>query len=193
MNIISSNCLGGHLYRDLLHCEYGNPFIWSRIHNEDFIYLISNFSKINFYNYEILKQAPELKKFKIRIDDKFEVNYNHHIFSPKHSTPTKIGIDVYYNKIWEYITEKYEKRLAIMEDRIDLVAVDDFGGYDIERIYNICKSNRIRCFMCTDKLEEEYSDYILVRKRFSVGSHGPGPGDIHLKYGNEIKEFLGIR
>ena len=28
MNIITNNCLGGHIYRDVLKTEYQNPFIW---------------------------------------------------------------------------------------------------------------------------------------------------------------------
>lgn len=193
MNIISSNCFAGYLYRDLLHYRYENPFIWTCIHNDDFLFLLEHFDEINFRNYEILKQTNDLYKFKIRIDNKFEVFYNHHIFSKEYNIPTKIGINVFYNKIWEYIKEKYEYRLTLMSKHIDLVAVDDFGGYDIKKIYTICKQKKIKLFMCTDLLPEETSENCIIRRRFKVDNHGPGPGDIHLKYGNLIKEFLGIK
>lgn len=194
MNIISTNCLAGHLYRDLLKCEYKNPFIWTNIWNKDFLYLIEHFKEIDFHNYEIQKNSNLLLLFKICIDNKVNVEYNHYIFSTKYNTPTKIGIDIYYNKIWEYISEKYEKRLSLMNNNIDLVAIDDFGGdYDINKIYNICKEKQIKLFMCTDNIPEETNDNCIIRKRFIVENHGPGPGDIHLKYGDLIKEFLGIK
>lgn len=39
MNIISANCLDGHIYRDLLHVKYDNQFICTRIDSDSFYLL----------------------------------------------------------------------------------------------------------------------------------------------------------
>lgn len=193
MNIVTTNCLGGHIYRDLLRTKYGNPFVWTNIWNKDFIELIKYWDEINLENYQLLHVANGSKTLKLLIDSRVNVEYNHYIFSKIHNIPTKIGIDIYYDKIWEYLIEKYEKRLSSMSKHIDLIAVDDFGGYDIKEIYEICKDKMIKCFICTDKLPEESSNTVIIRPRFRVEDHGPGPGDIPIKYGKEIKTLLGIR
>ena len=58
MNIISTNCLAGHLYRDLLKCEYKNPFIKagttiSILGFLLFIFVLFRFKIINVQNVSI--------------------------------------------------------------------------------------------------------------------------------------------
>lgn len=61
MNIITNNCLGGFIYRDILKTEYQNPFIWTYIKTNEFIFLCENYNKINFHNYELSKKGNTKK------------------------------------------------------------------------------------------------------------------------------------
>ena len=61
MNIITNNCLGGFIYRDILKTEYQNPFIWTGIEIEKFIDFVDNFDKIDFTNVMIEKEGEGLK------------------------------------------------------------------------------------------------------------------------------------
>lgn len=114
MNIISNNCLNGYLYRDCLKEEFGNPFIWTVIDFNSMLYLIKNWNTINFKNYELVKD--ESWNFSIIIDNKVKVQYVHYKFNKnvEFRDKTGPGTDVESNKIWEYIIQKYEERLARM-------------------------------------------------------------------------------
>lgn len=102
MNIISNNCLGGHLYRDFLNSEFENPFAWTVIDFNSMLYLVNNWYDINFKNYELVKD--EKWNFSIIIDNNVKIQYVHYKFSPKATTitQTKPSTDIFYNKIWEY-------------------------------------------------------------------------------------------
>jgi len=47
MNIISNNCLGGFIYKDFLQIKYENPFIFSLMDYDDFLYLLENYETID--------------------------------------------------------------------------------------------------------------------------------------------------
>ena len=81
MNIITSNCLGGFIYRDILNQEYQNPFIWTKfLNNEMFIDFVDNFKNINFDNVMIEKEGDGLtNNFITVIDDKYFLK-NRHIY-----------------------------------------------------------------------------------------------------------------
>lgn len=114
MNIISSNCLSGHLYRDYLNTEFENPFAWTVIDFKSMLYLVEKWNTINFKNYELVKDINW--NFSIIIDNNVKVQYVHYKFSPKATTilQTKPSTDIFYNKIWEYIVDVYNKRLNRM-------------------------------------------------------------------------------
>ena len=137
MNIISNNCLGGFIYRDILKTEYKNPFIWSSFDPDNFIEFIDNYETINFDNYELFKLGPGMNhNFKLKIDDKYILNNDHMWFDANAKTPTVFQInncDIKYCKIWEYIVNNYEKRLKRMKNEIKTV----FIFYDHEKV---CKS-----------------------------------------------------
>lgn len=115
MNIISNNCLSGFLYKDFLRTEFENPFVWSVIDFKSMLYLIQNYNKINFKNFELIKDNNW--NFSIIIDNNIKVQYVHYKFSPTAKTVQinpKIAGEVFYNKIWEYIINIYNKRLERM-------------------------------------------------------------------------------
>ena len=122
MNIISNCCLGGFIYQDVLKVQFSNPFIWSWLNQDDVIYLIQNYDKIDFNNYELstynnLPLKDEVC-FQLTIDDKIKIIYSHYQFIKNKDV---LEIDrtrnmVYHNKIWEYVVAKYDERLKRMID-----------------------------------------------------------------------------
>lgn len=112
MNIISNSCLGAFLYKEVLRIPYSNPFCWNVIDDESLVYLIQNYDKIDFENFELVKD--EHKNFYIVIDNHVKVWFIHYRYSEKDTSIRIEGEDVFYSKIWEYIVECYEKRLERM-------------------------------------------------------------------------------
>lgn len=111
-NIITNNCLGGHIYRDVLKTEYKNPFIWCFL--EPYFDFIQNYPNINLFNYKLEKIDKKLGRFKIVIDNKYELKFWHYYFDKNAKTLIIDGRNVRYNKIWEYIVQKYEERTKRM-------------------------------------------------------------------------------
>ena len=120
MNIISNCCLGGFVYKDVIEHQFSNPFIWAWLNKEDMVYLVQNYDKINFKNYELstynnLPLKDEVC-FQMNIDDKIKIIYSHYQFIKNKDT---LEIDrkrnmVYHNRIWEYVVAKYNERLERM-------------------------------------------------------------------------------
>lgn len=130
MNIIANTCIGARLYQ-LNNCEYTNPFMWSIVSADDMIKLIENYDKINFKNFIIEKSdyynrtefykkqfINELKQpyfiFKIKIDNLIDVHYVHYMFNSNYENKTVVDVNVFWNKIWEYVVEKYKNRVEKM-------------------------------------------------------------------------------
>lgn len=191
MNIISNNCLGGYIYRDILKEEYQNPFIWTRLDNLDLINLLENFDIIKFENVELFKESNKLEKFRLRIDDKIKLQFNHYLFDQKYDKPTVIGIDVHYNKIWKYIIDVYLKRLKRMQKEIDFIFIEDNGTYNIDKIISIVQTKNIKTFIITNKKPKLISDTLVIvphikYKEFQAHFYRD-------YYKNEIKDFLKMK
>ena len=111
-NIIANNCTGSRLYQQMGK-QYGNPFMWCVINPEDFLYLYNHYYEIDYWNYELVKKNGE---YQIIIDGKITVQYVHYKYGENDTVPTKKNndMDIYYDKIEQYIVEKYENRLKRM-------------------------------------------------------------------------------
>ena len=118
MNLISNNCVGGWIYKELNN-GYNNPFVWNIIQDESFLYLINNFSKIDFKNrYLTTAKIPQVKNrdvFAIEVDNSFVITYPHYVMDCKYENPTRCksdftGWDIRYKNIDEYILNKYDER-----------------------------------------------------------------------------------
>ena len=194
MNILSTNCLSGHIYKDVLQQPYESPFVWCRIFPDSFIHLIDNWDNINFT--KISMTTKDMTTFYTTIDKCVTIRWSHYLFHQSYSTPTQIGVNVYYNKIWEYIIEKYIDRLHRMRNLIDLVAVDDFYGnddnsdYDLSKIIQICTKHKYKLFICSNRLPQANSDSLVIIPRATIHGGSPGPGDIASECGQTIKTLL---
>ena len=112
MNIICNSCVGGFLYKNELKCEFKNPFIWNIIDFNSMLFLVKNYDKINFNNFELKKDKNW--NFSIIIDNHITIQYVHYKFDAKANKPYIKYIDLYSNKIWEIIVNKYEERTKRM-------------------------------------------------------------------------------
>lgn len=117
--IISNSCVGSRIYEQMKE-QFNHPLIWARILRDDVFSMIDNWGKINFSNFELVNPVESYPIFGIRIDKKFTVYYPHYIKDEQYDTPTKMvntacGLDIRYNKIDEYIIDKYKERLKRMD------------------------------------------------------------------------------
>lgn len=142
MNLITNRCLGAYIYRDVLHEQYKNPFIWTGIETPDFQRLFEFYDSIDFNKTIIGAENPqELKHFYLVIDGKVRVDYSHVLFERTATSPILRGNNIYYNKPWEYIVDKYAERLLRMIEPPVFMFMDiDFNrDYDISDIAYRCK------------------------------------------------------
>ena len=161
MNLIGNSCLSSFITKEHIKEGYSNPFCWCVIDINSFCYLIENFDKINFWNYELVKD--ENWNFYIIIDEKIKVKFVHYKFSKQHSTILRKGLDVFYNKIWTYIVEKYETRLKRMlekkEEPIFIIGSSydkNFGSIDAEDIKRICNLKTHYKIIMTSNINVDY-------------------------------------
>ena len=167
INIITNNCLGGFIYRDIFKCKYQNPFIWTLFEINDFIDFINNFEKINFNNITIDKNGIDLNNnFITVIDNKYRLKNPHIKFDKNFDKPTKstkYPWYIYYNKPWEYIFEKYNKRLALMKGKPKfLIYEPEITEKQIEKLIDICEKHKYKCCIITNKnvIETKYINKI---------------------------------
>lgn len=143
-NIIGNSCVSAFITNDLLHQQFINPFCWATLDFNSMYNLIKDYDKINFNNYELIKDKNWT--FYTIIEKKIKIKWVHYKFSPK-DNKIRIGKpDILYNKIWEYIIEKYETRTKRMiEHKIEPIFI--IGSlhkghlYTEEQIKKICKLN----------------------------------------------------
>lgn len=163
MNIISTNCLGGFIYRDILNTSYKNPFIWTSFDFENFKILLSDYDKINFENVELYKVGEGFSNnFNLRIDDKITLKNNHIFFAEKENKPLKRNNCVFYNKPWEYIIEKYNNRIKRMDDNLVIMIYDTkLSQNEINEICSICELKKYPALIITKK---EIIETNLIKK-----------------------------
>ena len=161
MFVIANNCCGGRLYQET-NTQFNNPFIWMVLPYDSVMYIMKNFNKINWYNYEFEKSKLRANTFIIKIENNIEIHYVHYIFSEKDSIirqeknhsdkEEQWSGEVFYNKIWEYINEKYlnrtERMLKTNENPCFLIKDEPYANknskYDIKDItYCDCPFKRI--------------------------------------------------
>ena len=163
MNIISNTCIGAYIMRDCIQQPYANPFCWNIIDATSMYNLIKNFDNIDFTNYDLHKD--DNWNFWIEIDNQVNVKYVHYHFSPQDYVIRRYNVDVFYNRIWEYITNCYDKRLARMKDNpIFIIATsyphDFYSESDIKKICSIDTPYDI--VICNNHISLETSKHIFL-------------------------------
>ena len=159
MNIISNNCLSGLLYKNHLNTSYKNPFVWTVIDYNSMSQLIKKWDIINFNDYELEKDNNWL--FSIIIEKKIKIQYVHYHFDPMATTLVKYDYcDIKSNNIWEYITHKYEERIARMTEA-PMFCIMNFSTIFPDAIYTDKQLNEL-CKYGNTKVLKGYEDYTPI-------------------------------
>ena len=115
--VISSNCISGYWYRDVVKKQYEVPFIWCNIKLNDFIYLIKNFDTIDFNNVKTVISNGELvasngkEHVKVVINNKISVYFIHYKQSKENiSNPIVKDVDVVCPDVVKYTDELWKER-----------------------------------------------------------------------------------
>lgn len=111
LNIIANNCIGSYIQRDYLKQELANPFTWATVSVPDMKKLIYNYDKINFKNFRLITYKGV--KY-ISVDKTFVIKYVHYAYD-KNAREKIIkenhgSVTIYWDKIDNYIIEKYKAR-----------------------------------------------------------------------------------
>lgn len=208
MNIISNNCAGGYLYRDVLKLEYPNPFIWTQVSAKEFIKLIENYDKINFKNYEMLKMQKKdftengdfgehkwlsQHPLGLRIDDTFTLWFPHILYKADAIRPQTVNTNVYYKRHYELVIDTYIKRLARMKEEPVFMILDYpwFGWTDglIKDVIELSEKVKYKIILITNR-KIDNSKKVNVVYDENLHTH---PSVAVIDEGKQIKEFLGIK
>ena len=174
MNIISNNCLGGYIYRNILQDSYKNPFIWTLFENpSEYIDLIENWNNVDFDDFIMTRKGKGLKNnFQILIDSKYTVSFIHIFFDPVkdntqyfENTPRIVGENIFTPKPWEYITEKYVQRLDRMKKETNTVFFyfePNISCSDLIRLPSVLATNKFRGVIFTDNSKVVGNSYATV-------------------------------
>ena len=146
MNIICNNCVGARIYQQSGE-QFNNPFMWSLVSGDDFIYLINHFDKINFDRIRV-RRVPKRDIFEIIVDDKVTLRFIHHHQNSKCIQPMKKGVDIFYNQMTSYLIGSYfrrvdrmkEKPIFVISDKISCEEGFTFNPDKIENIHNSLSS-----------------------------------------------------
>jgi hypothetical protein len=118
------------------------------------VYVYEHFNDIDFTKYELCFKNG---MYYVNVDNKINIYYPHYIKDSKYKVPTRmengLSADIRYEKIEEYIKEKYEKRVSRMNKKekpifiISQARIDDSFGYNnknnIEEFANMDKYKTI--------------------------------------------------
>ena len=199
MNIITNNCVGGFVYKELLNEPYNNPFIWTRIPGESFLELVDNFDNIDFNDFVLGKVGEGLSNnFKITIQNKIDILYTHYHFDAKCKEIVFAGKrknDIKYNKIWEYIYETYVKRSKRINknDKKFIIWYDpkNFFPDSVYKLPNICKKHKYKCLIFSNLNIElnEYCKQYPVKTKW-LNEDGGWHDSFFKEYKNTILEEL---
>lgn len=140
MFVISNNCCGGRLYQQT-NIKFNNSFIWMVAPYDSIYYTMMNFGSIDWEDIEFHKSNLRPNTFIVQIENNIDLHYVHYKFDPNAKTIVQekqfdreehwTG-DVFYDKIWEFIYEKYTERtkrmLSLNEEPCFLIRDESFAN-----------------------------------------------------------------
>lgn len=112
MNLIGHTCIPSFITTKCLNENISNPFSYAVLDFNSVYNLVKDYDIINWFNYELIKDKNW--NFYIIIDNKIKIWYGHYKFDKNVNGIITKNNNVYSNKIWEYIVEKYETRVKRM-------------------------------------------------------------------------------
>ena len=203
MLVFSNNCCGGRLYQKT-NTIFNNPFIWMVCPYDSIVYTMNDLCSINWMKFSLKPSSLRANTFILTVDDKIELHYIHYKFDPtaihitqesKFDTEEQWTGDVYYNKIWEFVVNKYVSRVKRMTQVNELpcflIRDESYG--------NTGSVNTIKDIAYNDSIYKR----IIITKDMSVNRNDEicktiHPSDIEMpeptvrRYLNTIKDFFNI-
>lgn len=143
MNLIGNDCVSACFYVKS-NVQFNNPFTWSITNYPHMLYIIQNYSNINWKRYSILKSTAKNNTFKICVDGKINIHYVHCVQSESITETLDRG-NRYSKNIDLKVVETYAKRtyrmLAQNEEPIFLINTykDQRHQYSLENVIKLCK------------------------------------------------------
>ena len=148
MFVIASDCLGGHLYRDM-NKKHNHPFFWCVIPPNTLEALITNFDIVyNFPKIERSLHWDDWRSAKNTFDvvlNNFHVHFIHNKLSLSDDSIRRVGGDIYYKYAYKLTYDNWERRLERMPRDIEpqFIVTEHIGyGYTekvLQRLANITK------------------------------------------------------
>lgn len=114
-NLIGNTCIASWITNKLLTQPFINPVCWSILEFQSAYNLVKHFYDINWNNFK-LEWNDEKNECSIFVDDLVKIIYVHYKFAYDAEEITHTLNDIYSNKIWEYVYEKYRTRAKRMVD-----------------------------------------------------------------------------
>jgi hypothetical protein len=120
---------------------------------------------------------------------KFDINCN--IPTLKDDITNVLGpwsIDIHYNKIWEYIIDKYLNRVSRMDFNKPFVLAleDNTDKLDLNRIIQLAESLNFKMIIITKKEVKPLKNLMVLHTKFNHDF----PGYFADHYSDAIKKFL---
>ena len=198
VNIISNCCAGATLYKNYLGIPYNNPFIWAVLYPKTVFTLLESFYTINWLNIKLeeanlmVDPSQGHRNYKIIIDNKVEIFYIHYQFNEAQSTIYDTGVDVFYNRIWEYVIEKYisrVKRMGELKVPPSFLLCDNKEGYSFSNndILRLLSPRPFKIVLATDK---DLSHYDIPANVMVIHHDGDKHLEICDKYHADIIKFI---
>lgn len=182
--------------------QYTNPFTWCEVTFDSMYSLILNFENINWDTYKIGHRPcgwnENVNYYFLDIDDKIKITYPHYLLDYTRKSPIKIGENVYYEHIEEFIINKYNERLTRMkntnEKPVFLIEWDCFD-YDANALEKLIKTDlKYKVIVITNLIE--YKDFkptenlLIIYDAHEKGPNGWFPAQFATEYDSVIFSFL---
>ena len=200
LSLISDDCLGGFIYRDVLKTQYTSPFVWTRMYTDAFIQFIGKLNTIDLHNIDVIKERGNNNKFGVLIDSTYPLWYHHITFNANANTPKKkksaFGIDLEFNMPWQYIHEQYETRLSRLKQNKIIVFNDcdnRISAEQIDALKDVCKKNKFGLILLSDKIQTSKQDdkclYLHCDPKWRFADGG-WRNPVISAYSEHIKKFI---
>lgn len=205
MLIISNLCYGGYFYK-YMDQQYNNPFIWCRVFYDSMRYLMDNWEKIDFKNFEVKLSKNPRNSYDVIVDGHILINYPHYLLD---LSAEKLLYDTNYDRsmhnYWigdirfkdmeNYVYSQYlrrvERMLSINEKPCFLLRDDEkYMGYPSKtKMKDIIECAKYKTLIFTDDPElSSDNPNCLVRH---IGNLWQTHPEIQIRQNlSEIKSFL---
>lgn len=171
-NLVGNSCVSSYITRDILKQKFVNPFVWNIFDFNSSYNLVKNWDNINFEKFKLVNNFDGT--FSILIDDLVKVKYVHYLYSQKDTEIRKENNDVYYNKIQDYVIDKYLSRIKFVRSvsPIFLFATANFG-LDRHKPFTLYEQKLLEMLDCKYPIVISFKEMISSNKLITIRQNYP--------------------